>query len=184
MYAFFKLHLIKAFSATFPLYTSWPPPQTNLVPLCWRRLMPFHIFFFLKDFSAFFSMIGPKLCVPVTRHISLDILLTCLVVSTTYLVYLRVTWTPLTFGCTPAPASLHQSQVPPAFSSPFLPSPPTPPSLSRFFPLWKPQKNLWHLGALVFCKGIRGLWTVNWTELPLTRWRTRVWGRHWMHLHV
>lgn len=145
----------------------------------------FHIFFFFSEgFLNFFSMIGPKLCVPVPGHISLDILLTCLVVSTTCLVYLRVTWRPLTFGCTPAPASPHQSQIPLAFASPSPSSPLTPPSLFRFSPLWKPQKNLWRFGASVFCIGIWGRWTVNWTELPLTRGRTRVWGRHWMHLHV
>lgn len=69
-------------------------------------LLPFFVFF-LHDFSAFFSTIGPKLCVPVPGHISFHTLLTCLVVSATCLVELRVTWATSTFGCTPAPASLH-----------------------------------------------------------------------------
>lgn len=46
------------------------------------------------------------------------------------------------------------------------------------------KKILRHLGTSIFCLGIGRVWTVNSTELLLTRRRTRVWGSHWMHLYL
>lgn len=89
MYTFIKSHLIKAFSTTLQSYTSFPPPQTYLISLCWRRQMPCsHIFFWRISQHDFFFRL--KLYITVPGHISHDIVLTCLVISTTFLVYLSI----------------------------------------------------------------------------------------------
>lgn len=110
---FSKWHLMKAYSTSLLLYMNLTHQKAGTIMLKTNALLSLvwlvGCFFFWRIYQHedLSSMIGPKLCVPVPEHISLGILLTCLLVSTTCLVYLRVMWTALLFGCTPAPASLH-----------------------------------------------------------------------------
>lgn len=83
--------------------------------------------------------------------------------------YFWETRTRLLFGWTPAPSSLYQSWIPPVFATLFPSSPLPPPSPTRFSPAWKPGRNLWHLGADVFCmdvRGVMGLWARQSWHLP------------------
>lgn len=98
--------------------------------------------------------------------------------------YFWETQTRLLFGWTPAPSSLYQSWIPLAFATLFPSSPLPTPSPTRFSPAWKPGRNLWHLGADVFCTDVWGVTGCEPGRAGTYQVEMKIWGGYRVHLHV